>query len=854
MAVAAVLLPLLFLLRPGASRLKSRIAASIGAGLARPVEIGSVHLRLLPRPGFDLENLVVYDDPAFGQEAMLRAPEVTADLRLTSLVRGRLEIARLDLSDPSLNLVHGENGRWNLEALLERTSHVPLAPTAKAKSERRPAFPYIEVSSGRINFKVGQEKKPYALTNADFALWQDSENAWGIRLKAEPFRGDMNLNDTGTLRVNGTWQRAASLRDTPLQFSVEWNRPQLGQLTKFLTGEDRGWRGDMQLDATLTGTPANLRVSSDASIRGFRRYDVSGAQSSLLAAHCDGRYSSIDHVVREVFCRAPVGNGQLTIKGEAGLPASHRYDLVLSADAMPASGLVGLAQSAKKSLPEDLQAIGEIDGILTMRRKDAGGTPEFAGTGEIVGLRLTSPSTNAELDAPHIPLELMSDKSAERGLARNAGPRLQVGPFPLGSGRGAFPMARGWVAFSGYQISLAGKTEVGRTLRVAKLVGLPALAVTAEGEAQIDLQIAGTWHGWMEGTGSSNVSESNLSASNLSAGNLAQSQVRGLVKLHSVQAELRGVEEPLEISSANLQLLRNKMLVTKLSVKAAHAIWTGSMELPRGCGTPDACRVRFDLATNQVALGDVAQWVSPRPKPRPWYRLSAGSEQAGPTFFTRLRAEGKISANRLLVHGVTANRVSAEASVDAGKLQLSDLRGEFLGGKHRGEWRADFSVKPPAYAGSGTVTGIALRQLASAMHDEWIVGTASGSYQIVASGVSSSGFWNSAAGTLQFEVRDGWLPHLLLVSDGDAVRVDRLQGRARLLDGKIEVEEGTLDSPTGRFEVSGTASFSRELDLKLVGKPDAGGTFKNYAISGTVAEPRVTVVANPETQARLKAQ
>ena len=137
-AVVLVLL-VLFLLRPGASRLKSRIVSSISSAVGRPVEIGSVSLRLLPRPGFDLENLVVYDDPAFGAEPMLRASEVTAALRLTSLVRGRLEIARLDLTEPSLNLVHAEGGRWNLEALLERTAHMPLAPTGKTKSEPRPA-------------------------------------------------------------------------------------------------------------------------------------------------------------------------------------------------------------------------------------------------------------------------------------------------------------------------------------------------------------------------------------------------------------------------------------------------------------------------------------------------------------------------------------------------------------------------------------------------------------------------------------------------------------------------------------------------------------------------------------------
>src|SRR5271166_6140736 len=93
-AAAALIVLTLFLLRPGASRLKSRIIAAISAGLGRPVDISSVHIRLLPTPGFDLENLVVYDDPSFGAEPMLRAGEVTADLRLTSLLRGRLEIAR----------------------------------------------------------------------------------------------------------------------------------------------------------------------------------------------------------------------------------------------------------------------------------------------------------------------------------------------------------------------------------------------------------------------------------------------------------------------------------------------------------------------------------------------------------------------------------------------------------------------------------------------------------------------------------------------------------------------------------------------------------------------------------------
>src|SRR5271154_5240112 len=378
MTVAAVILLGLFLVRPGAARLKTRIANSISLAVARRAEIGAVHLRFLPQPGFDLENLVIYEDPAFGAEPMLRAPEVTAVVRLTSLIRGRLDVSRLELTEPSLNLVRREDGRWNWEALLERTERTPLAPTAKSKSEARPGFPYIEASSGRINFKAGQEKKPYALLNADFAVWQESENTWGVRLKAEPLRTDMSLSDTGLLRMNGTWQRAGSLRETPLQFSVEWDRAQLGQLTKLVSGNDKGWRGEVRLDATLKGTPGAMEVSADTSIEDFHRYDVSSAGGIRLTAHCDGTYSSSDGVAHEILCSAPVGTGVITLRGDAGLPGAHRVDLSLSLESVPMTAVVQLARRAKKNIPADLVATGSVQGSIAVKEDAASlGGPEL---------------------------------------------------------------------------------------------------------------------------------------------------------------------------------------------------------------------------------------------------------------------------------------------------------------------------------------------------------------------------------------------------------------------------------------------------------------------------------------------
>ena len=114
-AVAALLLALLLPPLINVNRFRGRIASAIGQALDRDVTVGEVQLRLLPLPDFDLTGMVISEDPAFGPEPMLRADEVTAVLRLTSLWRGRLEISRLSMKNPSLNLVLND-GRWNLEA------------------------------------------------------------------------------------------------------------------------------------------------------------------------------------------------------------------------------------------------------------------------------------------------------------------------------------------------------------------------------------------------------------------------------------------------------------------------------------------------------------------------------------------------------------------------------------------------------------------------------------------------------------------------------------------------------------------------------------------------------------------
>ena len=834
--VAAVLILLLFLLRPGASRLKSRVIASLSAGVGRPVDIGSVHLRLLPEPGFDLENLVVYDDPAFGAEPMLRASEVTADLRLTSLIRGRMEISRLDLTEPSLNLTHSMNGPWNLEGLLQRTSHMPTAPTGKSKSEPRPAFPYIEATSGRINFKSGAEKKSYALTNADFSLWQESENVWGMRLKAQPFRTDMNLNDTGMLQVSGTWQRADSLPQTPLQFHAEWNRAQLGQLTKFLSGNDRGWRGSAQVEVMLSGTPAKLQIITDAAIEDFRRYDITSGKALRLAAHCNAEYSSLTHEFHEIQCDSPVNKGVITLTGDVGLPAGHRYALVLTADNVPADAAVILLERAKKNLPDDLLAGGTVNGRVSLQAD--GMQQHFEGRGEIANFRLTSGGNQNEIGPATVPFMLSGPTLVARRPSARAGSirfpdeaHIEFGPVALRAGKNTGPTVQGWIARSGYDFALTGETEISRALRLARMAGIAALPATPEGSAQVDLQVAGSWAGESSGH----------------PVGFAEPQVTGSAKLQDVQIAVRGVENTAEITSAELRLLPDQVRVTRLNARAAGSDWTGSLEMPRGCGTLDVCPVHFALNTSQAGLTRLNDWINVSAKKRPWYRVLETSTSSGPSLLARLRASGRVTADRLQLPGTTATHVSANVSLEDGKLQFSDLTADFAGGQHKGDWRVDFSSKPAVCQGSGNLNDVALDSVFDATHGGWISGTANASYKLTAT--CPTDFWKSAKATLRVSMKDGVFAHVLLGDNAQPLRVSRLEGQAELHASTIEIKDAKLDSADGHYQLSGTASLTREMDFRLKAAPDNPSS--GYTITGTLADPRVSPLRGTE-QARLK--
>ncbi len=370
--IAALCIVLLVVVPPSVSinRYQHRVAASISGALGRPVHFDSISLRLLPVPGLTISNFVVSESPEFGYEPVLRANTVEARLRVSSLWRRRLEVSRISLDAPSINLVRRtDDGRWNLQSILMQASQLHSAPTAQQRAGDAPRFPYIEATDARINIKSGDSKLPFSVKEAEFALWLPEPDQWRLRMVGKPVRTDTDVNDVGLLRVEGTLGRAADLENAPVNLQAGWKMTPLGEAAKLTAGYDLGWRGEIAATASLHGTLGAGRLVTDVHLHSLHRADFLPEHNAEVDAHCEAVTAGLLRSLHDVRCAVPTDNS-LSIAGVMdalrSMPVLGSATHVETPDSAVGNGTIaGVHASSAK--PGVLLLQGEMPNVLDWR-------------------------------------------------------------------------------------------------------------------------------------------------------------------------------------------------------------------------------------------------------------------------------------------------------------------------------------------------------------------------------------------------------------------------------------------------------------------------------------------------------
>jgi len=387
LAALAVLFLLALIVTPpllSVERLRHRIATNMSQSLGRPVHLDRVSFHLLPVPGFTLENLVISESPAFGSEPVIQANKVEATLRISSLWRRQIEISTLRLqvdengSGASLNIVRNAQGRWNLQDILMQAAHANTAPTDQRKPGPAPRFPYIEATGARINLKLGNEKMPYSLTDADFALWLPSPQQWHIRLQAKPTRTDTNTSDTGEIHLEGTIGRASQLAAVPINLTASWAHAQMGEATRLLTGDDQNWRGTVEAGATLIGQLGAANLTTDIHLTDLRRADFFPAKLLDISTHCTAAADFTLLTLTSATCNLPSGGPQPIVLASPSLDLQSPAAAAVTFDIhqVPFNWALDWARLFTIRIPANLNPTGLIEGQLT---RPAGPTATWTG-------------------------------------------------------------------------------------------------------------------------------------------------------------------------------------------------------------------------------------------------------------------------------------------------------------------------------------------------------------------------------------------------------------------------------------------------------------------------------------------
>ena len=375
------------------NRYAHRIAVSMSASLGRSVHLDSVELQLLPMPAVVLRNLVVSEAEGFGDEPTIRANSVVATVRLSSLWRRRIEFGSVTFQDPSVNLVRRADGRWNLESILLHAAQTQTAPTAQTHAGPTPRFPYIEATGARVNIKNGDEKTPWSLTDAKFALWLPEADQWHVRLEGTPARTDTNVDDPGTLRIEGTLDRAEHAAAVPVDLTLRWSGAPLGQVDRVLTGADGGWRGTLNVLSQVRGTLGKAAWTAELQANDVHRSDFAPAHLMSLAMKCSGDLSATTAVMTAPACAvkwpddstSPVPH--LSVQAASleltGLRASSPE---ITLQAVPLAWFAGWMELYSPRVPAAFTPEGRASGTLRSAVNDGLGSWDGALQGTLVPL------------------------------------------------------------------------------------------------------------------------------------------------------------------------------------------------------------------------------------------------------------------------------------------------------------------------------------------------------------------------------------------------------------------------------------------------------------------------------------
>lgn len=649
--------------------------------MQRPVTFGAVSVRLLPRPGFAIENALVKEDPAFGSEPFARVDRIECDLRWRSLWRSRLDLARLRLDHASFNFVRNAHGEWNVETLLRKSGiGSPVSPVAGA-ADALGALD-LEVGDTRINFKMGEDKKPFAISDLQGRLNIDPGHGLvRYRLAGSPIRTDLSLPAPGVLELIGEWSPGKDL-EGPLSATLRTQGALLYNWVPLVTGRNPEIYGRLDAEVRLSGSLRLIKMEGQSRISQLHRWELLPPSDPMPCTL----------FFRGEFDRS---RGRALLESLDASFADSHFHLNGSVDKIPARPELDLVVALERSRLEDLLALGRrfwgdagsfgvsgrVDGLLAIQgpwaERRYGG---FIGARDV---RLSTPSGT-------FPVSEVGVRIDNRG-ARLAPVRLTLAPrveliaegllhHSVAEGTRRRPPNRGegrhdpgplWyeLTFSAKAIPLRDLVRFGRAIGVRAAQGLDA-----QGVGTATFRLAGP------------------------AWPLVRPTLTGRAELRAARLLVPGLTEPLNLPRARIQVNDDQIVADPVVAVMGTSVFTGRLEHQGDRKRPWS----FDVQAKSLSLEQGALWfdaLGHRPPLPLLERLpglsSFGARRAAASnLFGAVNATGHFATPAVTYRSLTLEDFRASVEISGRIVRLAGASFRTAGGHGQGSAQVDLTSAP----------------------------------------------------------------------------------------------------------------------------------------------------------------
>jgi uncharacterized protein involved in outer membrane biogenesis len=655
LVIAALALPRLV----DVNSYRPRIQAELQQRLGRPVQLGTMHLRVLPL-SIRVENIVIAEDPNYRTgRPFAQAPNLFVSARLWPLLHGSVEVSSLELERPAVELVRDAKGAWNFASLGQSKTQKPQAQST-APSVTLDHFTITDGVVALTDFQKHQTRAVYDHIDLDLGNFAPDKQ-FDLKLAAHlPGEGKQLVQLSGSA---GPMKQGDFLA-TPFQGSLELDQVAVAALQKFLNSE--ALRG---IEATISGKASARneggKVASDGSLK-IEKARLRGVEVGYpITLDYKGSDDLTQDVIRIDQGTLKLGATPVSLTGTINTrPDPSQLDVHVTAQNASISEVARLAGAMGVAFNPGTKVDGRVNADITAR--GAANAPALNGRLVAQDVKISGGKIAKPVEAKSIELALTPDAIRSNQFTIASGGTSLNAKFDLQRYTTPQPMIDLGLSTSNAQL--------GEVLQIAQAYGVSA-ADDMSGTGVLNLNV--------HAVGSIKRTEAMTFSGNGS--------------LQNATLQTASLKQPLHVKNMALQFTQNSVVMQNLAASLGSTNAGGQLTL-RNFQAP---QVQFALTADKLNVNELQQLVVSQPnasaspqQPGNPRAADGTSKAAQPSGLANVSGGGTINVGNIHYNQIDLNDVKATAMLDHGVIRLAPITAQAFGGVEQGSITADTRATP----------------------------------------------------------------------------------------------------------------------------------------------------------------